>query len=291
MKKLLALVVALAAPASAFAIPVTASTAENITFRDCQTNGDTACDYMLGPVSGSLYDGAPGAISSSAANTVTGYGSAAGSVSLSGVAGAPVIRGSATSEIGKRTNSNSVAVQRYTYTGATTTTRTFEGALTYSQLLTGSYGIPAGIHADIGVFTTPTSTLEVGDTVQSNFDTLFALFDPTQLGYTSLASQLFADELSSVTNGTANLSATVTLNPGDAVWVYALVTTSTVSGGFVDASHTFVTSWNDATDLVPSAGVTAVPLPSTVSLLVTALAVFGMLGVARRYRRQWRVQL
>ena len=104
----------LVAPLVTHAAEISAGTAEYVTFRDCIA-GTTACDDVSPIVSG-LFGGSPGAASSSASETFAGYGSASGSVSLSGDIGAPILHASASSEAGKRSNTNSIALQSYTYT-------------------------------------------------------------------------------------------------------------------------------------------------------------------------------
>ena len=177
MHRLLArtpLALILAAPLFAHATSITAGTSEYTTFRDC-VPGVTACD-SISPIVASQYGGAPGAFSSASTQNVAGYGSASGSVSFSGVIGAPVLHASASSEAGKRANTNSVAVQSYTYTGATRTTRTFGGTLTYDQSLTGVYPDTGatGIYALIDAFTLSASSIDAGSDAASNFDALFA---------------------------------------------------------------------------------------------------------------------
>ncbi len=261
-------------PFVANAAEITAGTAEYVTFRDCIA-GTTACDG-LSPIVSGLFGGSAGAYSSSASEHYAGYGSASGSVSLSGVIGAPVLHASASGEIGKRANTNSVAVQSYTYTGATTTTRTFGGTLTYSQLVTGAYPDDAGVFATIDAFHLSTATIDVGDTQDSNFYTLLNGGYP---GYTDVAATSFLDTVST-TAGTGSFGVTVTLNPGETIWVQVLLQTPAANGSFIDASHTLVTGWSDASDLHP--GALAVPEPSSLQLL--ALGLVG-LALVRRLRR------
>lgn len=65
----------------------------------------------------------------------------------------------------------------------------------------------------------------------------------------------------------------VTLSPGDSVWVWTLLQTPVVNGSTIDAANTFVTKWDDGTDLVPA---NVVPAPPAVWLLATGLA--GLVG-------------
>lgn len=260
------------------AVEISAGTAEYVTVRDCIVAGVSGCDEVS-PVLFGNYGGFPGEAASSASISVSGYGSTNGSVSLSGVVGAPVLKASATSALGKRLSTNSVALQRYVYDGIAPTSRSFGGTLTYSQF------VPSTAHADsittaaIRVFSLLTSTVSVGPTQAENFQTLFDYFS-TLPGFVELATTSYTDSASTLA-GTATLSATVRLNPGDAVWVWTLLQTPAANGGWVDASHTFVTAWDDPAGLTPA--VVAVPEPGALALwLGGALVVAGRCRGARR---------
>ncbi len=276
---ILGLVIGLGAAAPAQAVAIAYGTSEYVTIRDCIAGPTSACDTISGVIQGE-YGGSPGASSSSASTALATHGSAAGSVALSGSVGAPVLSAVATSLPGARTNTNSLALQRYTYTGSTATTRTFGGTLTYSQTLGGVYpdGIGGGIHAVIDIFTAAADTIEVGDTPESNFLALFSL--GAVAGYTSLGSDIFDDD-SSTAAGVGNLDVTVTLNPGDSVFVWVLLQTPAPNGSIVDSSSTLITGWDVTTDLVP-AMVASVPVPTGLALAGLGLA---LLGAQRRRAR------
>ena len=274
----------LAAPFLTHAVEINAGTSEYVTFRDCVA-GATACDEVSHIVFGQ-FGGSPGAYSSAANVTYAGYGSAAGSVSFSGTIGAPILHASATSLAGKRTNTNSLALQSYTYTGSTPTTRTFGGTLTYSQTLTGTYPDvgATGVYATIDAFTLTATSIDAGTDSASNFYALFGepwTADPST-GYVDLAQDTFSDDTTHA-GATGDLGVTLALTPGETVWLYVLLQTPAVDGSVIDASHTLVTGWNDPTDLVPAVTSLPVPVPEPAPVALFGLGLAAAL-VARRRR-------
>jgi hypothetical protein len=273
MRKIAVLAAAalMAGPITAHAILINYGTGEAVTFRNCIA-GVTACDSLSGLVA-QAFGGFPGAATSAVSTTFPGYGTATGSVSLSGVIGAPILRASVTSDPGARTNTNSVALQSYTYTGTAPTTRTFGGTITYSQTLVGGLGLTGinvdGIHAAIDLFTLPSATVDVGSTAASNVLTLEQLDFP---GYSDLGSSIY-DDPNSTTGGTGTVGVTVTLNPGETVWVWALLQMPAADGSSIDASHTFITGWDNTANLTPAV---TVPEPATLALLSVGLAGLGL---------------
>lgn len=272
---------ALASP-WASAIPISAGTAEYVTVRDCYA-GLSGCDGISVILPGSRFGGFAGDASSSVSVDLPGYGAASGSVALSGVVGAPILKASASSLPGKRLNTNSVALQRYTYIGTEATTRTFGGTLTYSQYSTGVYpfGAGAGINVNLGVFTLPMDSIEVGPTSEDNYMMLssgvYALDGVVWLG-----TDHFNDLGGTTDDGLAELAVTVRLNPGDTVWIRAFIQTPATNGGWVDSSHTFVTGWDNPTALVAAA--VAVPEAATGWLAALALLALGAQSRRRRLR-------
>lgn len=275
----LAIVAAWLASSAAQAVEIAGSTAEWITVRNCIV-GATACDFISGLVF-EQRGGLAGDRASAANIGIAGYGSASGVVALSGVIGAPLLGASAISETGRRLNTNSAALQRYVYEGLVPTTRTFGGALTYSQLSTGPLPeeVSFGVYGELELFTLPMSTISIGPTREENIAMLFGGYRDLA-SYQTLGSAFFSAGNTSA-NGTENLSVAVALNPGDTVWALALLQTPAVNGGRVDTA-TFMTAWDDPTGLVPAT--IAVPEPSASALLlVGGLALFGVAWRRRRF--------
>lgn len=241
----------IAPPASA--LEVQSSIATRVTFRTCLPIQST-CDYFEMTALGT-FSGEPGALEAVASQAIAGYGESYASGSFSGEAGAPILKARAAAELGKRVSANVYALQRFTYTGDKTTQRTFEGTLTYSLENNnpedaGSIG-ESVVNTAIHVFKLESLAFEAGSTAEQNMKSLFELTWVPLDGYELLAYDRWED---GVTNsaGEATLAATVTLEPGDAVWVLAKIQTPAASGSAVDASRTFVTRWTDSTDLIPA---------------------------------------
>ena len=269
----------LAAPLASHATEITAGTAEYVTARDCIAGATSVCDDVS-PIVMSQYGGNGGAFSSAATETFAGYGSASGSVSLSGTIGAPVLHASASSLADKRVNTNSVALQSYTYTGAAATTRTFGGTLTYNQMETGFYPDNTGVYAVIDAFTLTSAAIDVGTTPEDNFNALFDA-DFSAEGYVDIASMTFADT-SSNPAGSGTFSVDVPLTPGETIWLRVLLQTPAANGSVTDASHTLITSWNDSADLTPAVTSTPVPEPSSMAMFALGLAATAFAARRRR---------
>jgi hypothetical protein len=133
-------------------------------------------------------------------------------------------------------------LQRYTNKGANAETLTFGASLTYKQTIpTENAGFPAdsparsGAFAEIFIFSMDADSLEAGTTAEENSTALMEGLDPsivtTELAFAGTA------PLSNVTeSGTETLSSTVTVEPGDNIWLWVLLQSLAANGAEVRAT-------------------------------------------------------
>lgn len=265
----------LAGPMVADAAEVQSDTSVLVTFRDCISNGITACDALSSPVAQS-YDGDPGDLAATASIKDSQYGESYSGAQLPGVTGAPILNTSALSAANKRVGANSVALQRYTYIGSGTTLRTVSASLAYSQFMPDeNLAFPlqasSGISAQLFVFETSTDRIEVGTTPAENFTALFGGQPISAVLTQVLGFDEFVDFNTTEPAGTATLNNfTFQLNPGDTFWVYALLQNVAANGAW--GTGTLVTMFDDATDLIPA---DSVPVPQMLMDLSASVANVG----------------
>jgi hypothetical protein len=272
-----AVVAVLCAPAQA--VQISAGTSEVVTMRTCSVSGESGCD-VISRLQSWQYGGLPGDSQSTAELSLDGYGFGRGSVSLSGVIGAPILKASAYSEPGARISTNSAAVQRYKYEGDAPATRTFGGNLTYAQQSTGAYPSGSGIRAYLEVFSLPTESISIDPSVEANYAMLSGGYANLS-GYSSLGFATFQDGNSNA-SGNGILSVTIDIHPGDAIWVWAMVQTPATNGGWVDSSHTFVTAWDETSSLTPA--VVAIPEPGALAMMLSGMTFLVALSRTRQLR-------
>ena len=247
----------LVGPMAAIAVGIQSSTGILVTHRYCVATAEGPCGDVS-PIVRSTYGGGPGATGAHAYLDDSFFGSSLADSSLSGQIGAPILRASTASRPGSRVSTNTVALQRYVYIGSAPTTRTFGGTLTYNQAMDDALnaryhqGVRSGVNAVINVFKMDAGAFEVGNTAQSNYDSMANIATVESApGYELLGFDQFFDNRTR-SKSSASLAVTVHLNPFDAIWVWTLLQTPAADGAFVDASHTLIAGFDDVTDLVPA---------------------------------------
>ena len=261
--------------AAAQAQDVNSSTSAFVSARDC-ISGTSGCD-SISHVRYYAVGGNPGDSSASAAQSPTGYGTSSAGATLTGVIGAPILTVSAVSTAGNREAASAFGLQSYTYTGTSATQDTFGGSVSYSQTINGNYpsSVGSGIQATIDVFTLPAGTLfNAGESALDNYDALADAADGNSgvyttpiAGFTLLGSNTFSDTTTHLT-GLGHTSVSVTLQPGETVWVIASLGAFAPNGTVIDP--TFTTQWTDSSNLVQAS---AVPEPSSAWLLICGLGL------------------
>ena len=255
------------------AVPVSAGTASFVSLTECIPAG-TVCNPVFPSVQ-RVWSAEPGATASSATATNALYGLSQSSAALTGVVGAPILKAKAISEPGGRVAADAVAVQRYVYTGSDTTTRTFGGALSYLESVAFPHD-PAFpdrstlVNAFIALYSIPRETINVGASPAQIYNDLLSM-SSVNPGVVQLGVAQWRDYLSTA-NGNANLNVSITLNPGDSVWVQTVLQTRAAGGGYADASNTLVTFWDNPVNLVPAA-VASIPEPGTLALICMGIGV------------------
>ena len=233
-------VLLLTGPLAANAELVKSSTSVYLTFRPCVA-GATVCD-SIAPVEARSYGGLPGAPAAITSHADPTYGEASGSAQLTGAPGAGEMSANTTSLPATRNGSNCIIVQRYTSKRANAETLTFGATLTYNQTIpTENAGFPAGgpatsgAHAEIFIFSMDADSLEAGMTAEENNTLLLEGRDPSIIT-TELASAGTEPSSNVTESGTATISSSVTVEPGDSIWLWANLQSLAANGADVSAT-------------------------------------------------------
>jgi len=230
----------LTGPLAANADPVQFTTGVFLTFRHC-VSGETVCD-SIAPVEAGSYGGLPGESAAITSHTDPTFGEASGSAQLTGAPGAAELSANATSLPATRNGANSITLQRYTNESANAQKLTVGATLTYNQTIPAENAIfPAGsparsgAHAEIFIFSVNADSLEAGTTAEENNTLLLEGPDPS-ITTTELASAGTEPSSNVTESGTTTLSSTVTVEPGDSIWLWTILQSLAANGAVVSAT-------------------------------------------------------
>lgn len=268
--------VSLAGPT--FALPITSATGSYLSFRDCSSA--LPCDSGIPTQRGEDFTVAGGS-AASASNSALGIGSA--SADFGAAIGAPVLRAEASTTSIGRVGATSIAVQRYQNTGATSTTAFFGGDLSFNLSgVSPSASVFTGIEVQLALFTTPTGTVDVADSLDRF--AIFDLFSWQDLpGVVSIYDSGIVPYTTSTLPGSPIALTTpgITVAPGESFFVVARLLAIGAEGSTADASSTLLTGLYDSDSLedrrllTVEDGISAVqqvPLPSTLLLMILGLS-------------------
>jgi len=224
---------------------IQSSTGVQLTFRQC-VKGETVCD-SIGPMQVRKFAGLPGDREAQARQQDPAYGESKGSVKLTGAPGASELRASISSLPGTRNGSNTFMVQRYTNMGELAESLTFSGTLTYDQTIPAENatfpsdkGVDSIAVAELEIFTINIDAIDVGTTAADNNN--FEL--PDDIVYKSLNNASASGDDNLTGAGSRMLSTTVNLEPGDSIWLFAILQSLGANGAQVNASLSTVMSIN-----------------------------------------------
>ena len=142
-----------------------------------------------------------------------------------------------------RNGSSSVILQRYTNTGESPETLTFGATLTYEQTVPAeNAAFPdgdrtrSGASAEMVIFTMDAESIEVGASADELNSALSFEQEPADLK--DLDDTHSMPSLNATGEGTETLSVTAIVEPGDSVWLWAILQGVVVNGAEVKASVT-----------------------------------------------------
>lgn len=222
---------------AAVAKTIQSTTGVQLTFRQC-IKGETACD-SLSRVQARKFAGLPGDQEARARQQDSAYGVSEGSAKLTGAPGGSEMTASISSLPGTRNGGNTFMVQRYTNTGEQAESLTFSGTLNYDQTVPAENaafptdkGVDSTAVAELEIFTLNIDAIDPGTTAADNNN--FEL--PDDVGYKSLKNASVMGGGNVTGTGTRMLSGTVKLEPGDSIWLFAILQSLGANGAQVNAS-------------------------------------------------------
>lgn len=226
-------------PAAASAELVQFGTANVVTFRQC-TAGETTCD-SFGPMDLATFGGVPGELRSEVSQADVAYGEAYGSATLTEKPGVAELKAITDSLPAIRNGSTSVTLQRYTNARKRAETLTFEAVLTYKQTVPAENagfpddaGMDSGATAEIVIFTMDADAIETGPTTANVYSALS--FEQEPAGLEDLDAARIEPSSNETGEGTSTLSITAIVEPGESVWLWAILQGIVVNGATVNAS-------------------------------------------------------
>jgi hypothetical protein len=219
---------------------VKSTTGVHVTFRHC-VEGVTACDSIT-PTVLAKNGGLPGNSEAHASQEDPAYGVASGSTKRTGAPDSAEMKAGVSALQGARNGSSGFVIERYSNMGAGAETLTYSGTLTYDQTVPGEnadFPAEGGSHstafAELEIFTLDVDALDAGTTVEENIAIFLDEPDP-DVEYVKLkiASSRGPDNVTG--SGTKKLSSTVVIDPGDSVWLFAILQCLGSNGAVVNAS-------------------------------------------------------
>jgi len=228
----------LAAPTVGQAVPVQSTTSTYVSLRNCIA-GESKCD-SIGPSHRHAVGGVPGSRHAQANLNDPEFGEAAGSADLKGEPGTAELTSSVTSLPARRNANSSFVLQRYTNTSKGTQTLTVSGDVRYDQTVPeenstfpADGGGRSGTFVEMELFSLEIDSIEAGTSAEDNFGILDGEPPP---GYRSLDNAKTDGIIADPTGqGKENLSVSAVLQPGDSVWLFAIVQTVAANGAVVEA--------------------------------------------------------
>ncbi len=219
---------------------IQSTTGVYVSFRQC-VEGVTVCDSIT-RTKLDKSDGLPGNSEAHASQDDPAYGEASGSTKHTRAPGGADMNASVSALPGARNGSNSFIFEHYTNSSAGPETLTFSGKLTYDLTVPiDNAGFPAegGAHtttfAELEIFTLDVDALEAGTTVEENMAIFFDEPDE-DVEYVKLKNVKSRGPDNVTGSGTKTLSGTVVIDPGDSVWMIAILQSLGSNGAVVNAS-------------------------------------------------------